>query len=341
VNTPETPVGSELDIRSLRYFVAVAEELHFTRAAARLFVAQQALSREIRRLERQLGTELFVRTTRRVSLTADGARLLERARSLVALHDGIWADMRASGVRAVVVDLLSEGRLTGPRILEAARRIAPAVEYRGRYGGGAGGALDRLRAGALDVVLGRLDWLDRTAEPGIERRVVRLEPLAVLLPAEHRLARSPTVPLGALRGVEIDANPADPLALEWADLVRQFLALAGAHPTPPHLPAIGLEEQEEHLVRQGIPILTGVDHVPLPRGVIRPIVDPVPLYPWSMAWRAGTGGEALAALTAAADELAGAPDWLGWEDVLGAGTEGSYWLPLPEATRLVRADLPD
>jgi DNA-binding transcriptional LysR family regulator len=77
----------ELDLRLPRSFAAVARELHFTRAAARLYVAQQALSRDISRLERQLGIRPFARTTRRVALTVEGERLLVRARELLALHD--------------------------------------------------------------------------------------------------------------------------------------------------------------------------------------------------------------------------------------------------------------
>ncbi|CAM5424823.1 HTH-type transcriptional regulator HdfR [Streptomyces fumanus] len=74
------PAPSHLDPRLLRAFVTVAEELHFTRAASRLYVAQQALSRDVRRLERALGAELFLRTTRQVTLTADGEKLLPSTR---------------------------------------------------------------------------------------------------------------------------------------------------------------------------------------------------------------------------------------------------------------------
>ena len=124
VNTPGGPIGNELEIRSLRYFVAAAEELNFTRAAARLFVAQQALSREIKRLETQLGTTLFIRTTRRVTLTPDGERLLVRARDLVARHDAVWADVHVPAAQPTVVDLMSGGRFTATRILDLARQRA-------------------------------------------------------------------------------------------------------------------------------------------------------------------------------------------------------------------------
>jgi DNA-binding transcriptional LysR family regulator len=76
--------GPPLDLRKLRYFVAVAEELHFGRAAERLYVAQPVLSRQVRKLEQELGTDLLVRTSRSVALTPAGLRLLDEARSLLA-----------------------------------------------------------------------------------------------------------------------------------------------------------------------------------------------------------------------------------------------------------------
>ena len=211
MNDDIPPVGSELDIRSLRYFVAVAEDLHFTTAATRLFVAQQALSRDIGRLERQLDRRLFVRTTRRVALTPEGERLLERARELLAVHDRLWRELHAADARPIVVDQLSEGRLTGVRILDTARATAPGLEFRGRFGGGVGPALERLRSGEIDVALGRLDWLDQPPVDDIGRQLIRLEPLAVLLPAGHPLAERSAIPLALLRGQVIDADPATQL----------------------------------------------------------------------------------------------------------------------------------
>jgi DNA-binding transcriptional LysR family regulator len=316
-------LDTDLDIRSLRAFVAVAEELHFTRAASRLFIAQQALTREIQRLERHLGTSLFLRTTRRVTLTPDGERLLPRARELVALHDLVLGEMVAPA-RPVLVDLMSVGRLTAGRILDAAQAAVPELEFRRRHGGGIGPALRQLRTAELDAAFGRAEWLGGGLSPGIDRRLIRYEPLAALLPRDHRLARRRAIRVVDLEGVEVDANAGSPDAHEWIDLMTQFIALSGARPTPPHLPAVELQDQSQHLIQQGLPIITTVDHVRVAGGVIRPIVDPVPVYAWSMLWRRGDRSPGVTALAAAADVVASERDWL--------SLPPDAWLPEPEAT---------
>ena len=315
---------TDLDIRTLRQFVAVAEELSFTRAAARLFVAQQAVSREIQALERRLGTTLFLRTTRQVTLTPAGQRLLERARQLVALHDDLVDDV-AGPARPVIVDLLSEGRMTGPRVLEALRAAAPDQEFRGRYGGATAAAIGQVLSGELDVCVGRTDWIGQRQRSELERRLVRYEPLAVLLPADHPLARLDEIPIARLAGQEIDGNPARPDATEWVDLVGQFLDFAGAIPTPPHVAALGPDDQAHHLVRQGLPILSAVDHADVPGGVVRPLVDPVPIFAWSICWRRGLRRNVVEAIEAAVEVLTEGTDWL---DV-----PSDAWLPEPEASR--------
>jgi DNA-binding transcriptional LysR family regulator len=313
---------TQLDITALRYFVAVAEELHFTRAAARLFVAQQALSRGIARLEHQLGTPLFVRNTRRVRLTPAGERLLNRARELVVLHDRAIAEVVGIS-RPVVVDLHSHGRRTGPRVLDRARKIAPHLEFRGRNSSGFGEALFALAAGDIDVAFGRTAGSGHLPE-GLEQRLIRLEPLALLLPQDHPLARESAVALDRIRGAELDAGVNNPKAPEWHDLVTQFLAFSGARPTPPHLPAEGLDEQADHLARQGLPILTAVDHTPVQGGVLRVLEKPTPLYPWSIVYRTDSHANGTQALLDAAVSLGCEEGWL--------QPPPSAWLPEPEAS---------
>jgi DNA-binding transcriptional LysR family regulator len=321
----ESILDTDLDIRSLRYFVAAAEELHFTRAAARLFVAQQALSREIQRFERRLGSPLFVRTTRRVTLTPEGRRLLPRARELVALHDRILAEL-GEPAQPILVDLLSDGRRTGPRVIEAARQSEPTLEFRRRFNRGVGAAVQQLRIAELDVVFGRAETRLEPLGPELERELIRFEQLAVMLPADHPGADKETWSIASLKGQEIDVNLPSPEAPEWADLVHQFLELSGAVPTKPHVPALGALEQAEHLVRQGLPILTAIDHTEVAGGVIRPLVDPVPVYPWSMLWRPGIRPAAITALREAAASLREAEGWL--------RLPADAWVPEPEASRI-------
>jgi DNA-binding transcriptional LysR family regulator len=302
-------VPGELDLRLLRSFVAVAEELHFTRAAARLYVAQQALSRDIRRLERQLGVRLFTRTTRRVALTVEGERLLVRARELLALHDQTLQELHGrDGHRPLLVDLLAEGH-TPVRVLRAARERAPAAELVARFRGGFAAALELLLAGRLDVAFGRSEGLGRPFPAGLARRLVRLEPLALLLPQEHPLAALEAVPVAALRGIQVDASVGNDSAPEWVDLAVGLLAAFGSEPSPPHAHAVGLDETVRHLRTHGRPILTLLERPVAAGVVVRPLTEPVALYPWTMAYRPELRHPGLAALHASIDELAARERW--------------------------------
>lgn len=299
----------ELDPRLLRYFVAVAEELHFTHAAARLHLAQQALSRDIRRLEQQVGVRLFTRTTRRVALTPEGERLLLRARELLAIHDQTLQELSDHHRRPLLVDLLAEGH-TPVRVLRAARDHSPRAELMARFHGGFGAALELLLAGRVDVAFGRSEGLAQPF-PAAElvRRLVRLEPMALLLPHEHPLAALETVPLGALRGTQVDASVGNDQAPEWVDLGRRLLTEFGAAPSPPHLHADGLEETVQHLRSHGRPILTLVERPTAPGVTIRPLTDPVPLYAWTMVFRRELQHPGLDALQASVEELARQEHW--------------------------------
>ena len=297
----------ELDLRLLRAFVAVAEELHFTRAAQRLFVAQQALSRDIRKLESQLGVRLFLRSTRSVALTTDGERLLVHARGLLALNDAALRDLGGAN-RPLLVDVIGEG-LTAARIVDASRLAAPQYDFTVRYGGGLGAALPQLLAGRLDVAFGRTEGLALPFPSELTRRLVRYEPLALLLLADHPLADLEEIPMDRLRGLEIDASNGNEDAPEWVDLAVSLCEAFGARPSPTHPHVIGTNETARHLQSHGLPILTMSECPPVPGAVVRPLVDPVPVYPWAMVHRTDAKHPGLATLAAVVTELAGREGW--------------------------------
>jgi hypothetical protein len=131
------------------------------------------------------------------------------------------------------VDLMSEGRLTGPRFLQALRTAAPDREFRSRYGGAMGASMRRLEAGDLDVALGRAEWRGQRRSKAIRTRLIRYEPLALILPDFHPFAGLTAVPVAAVSGTEIDANPATPEATEWLNSSWPSPALPQRRPTKP------------------------------------------------------------------------------------------------------------
>src|SRR5205809_7267631 len=176
------------DLRQLRYFVAVAERLHFGRAAAALHRSQPPLSRAIRALEERLGVALFVRTRRRVELTREGARLLEETRRIVEQLERTALELRgmASGeqgrLRIGFVSLADYGVLPG--LLKTFKRVRPGVTLALRE------MLSPEQAAALAA--GELDFglLLPPVSGEFEHIVMQRERFVVALPARHRLARS-------------------------------------------------------------------------------------------------------------------------------------------------------
>ncbi|MDN0197167.1 LysR family transcriptional regulator [Streptomyces sp. S.PNR 29] len=315
------PAPSHLDPRLLRAFATVAEELHFTRAAARLYVAQQALSRDVRRLERELGAELFVRTTRQVVLTADGERLLPYARRVLEAQDDLLAAFGQA--RPLLVDLNSPGLVTGRRVLHRARELAPEQELMARYESGLTGAAGELLAGRLDASFGRFAGLPPALRAGLEHQPVRYEPMAVVLPEDHPLASLEAVPLAALAGESVYAGAGNPRTPEWTDLARLLFEGRGIAVAPALPLAVGDEEFERIMAKTRHPVLAVVDFPAMPDTVLRPLVDPVPLSPVSLVWRRGLAHPALDALRRAAIEVAAGEGWLerpvgGWIPAIDA-----------------------
>ncbi|MFD7407136.1 LysR substrate-binding domain-containing protein [Streptomyces sp. NPDC059866] len=177
-----------MELRHLQHFVAVAEDQHFTRAAERLMVSQSGLSASIRALERELQTPLFVRTTRRVTLTEAGRALLGEAERILAqvrsAHEAVAA---VQGVLRGTLALGTEQCIAGVDVaglLATFRRRHPDVEIRLRQAG-SGALAEEIDAGRLDLA-----FAVRTRTDSDQLRSVPLtsEPMTVLCHPTHRLA---------------------------------------------------------------------------------------------------------------------------------------------------------
>ncbi|MEV0375406.1 LysR family transcriptional regulator [Streptomyces sp. NPDC050636] len=181
-----------MELRQVRYFVMVAQELHFGRAAERLHIVQSAVSQQVRRLERELQAELFDRSARHVRLTAVGERFLPEARALLA------AEERA---RAVVAELavtrattLRLGTSTGlgshlDRVLDALAGLAPEIGVE-LVDAHARERFERVTSRELDAAFVRGE-ADGTGPGGLSFVPLWQDPLVAAVPARHPLASSP------------------------------------------------------------------------------------------------------------------------------------------------------
>jgi DNA-binding transcriptional LysR family regulator len=185
------------ELRHLRYFVVVAEELNFSRAATRLHMAQPPLSVAIRQLEDELGTELFLRTTREVKLTDAGRTLLGGARRTLAEADRAVAAAQQAGKGELgelkVAYSWSARFKTLPAIGRALRAQHPDLELLAQEMWNAA-MIPALQSGAVDVAIALCPEL----APDLADEVIRTEPVVAVLPAKHPLAGEEAIPLASL-----------------------------------------------------------------------------------------------------------------------------------------------
>ncbi|MGW7413027.1 LysR family transcriptional regulator [Streptomyces sp. NPDC054863] len=299
----------DFDPRLLRAFVATAEELHFTRAAMRLYVAQQALSRDIRRLEAELGAELFVRTTRHVGLTAEGARLLPYARQVLTAHEEFATAASVRDQRPLLVDV-GDRAATGHEVLEEARRAHPDLEFVARFHSGLTGAAQEIVDGRLDAAFGRFAGLAPAVAARLSHLPARYEHMAVLLPEDHALCAYDRIPLKALSGRTLYAGAGNPATAEWTDLATRLFSEHGIGLAEPFPEIEGPEEFMRIVRKRGWWVLASTEFIDVPGMALRLLCDPVPLSPLSLVWRAGLSHPALAALTATTRRLARENHWL-------------------------------
>lgn len=218
-----------MELRQLRYFVAVAEDLHFGHAALRLRIAQPALSRQIQALEKELLVQLLFRNRRRVQITPAGEVFLDRARLILArAEDAVLAVQRASGGVSGSLNLGFVGSATYdvlPSVLRAFRQAAPHVNLT-LSEMTAHAQLEGLIEKRIDIGLLRLP----AQTNGIIFRRISREPLYVAMPSSHALAQSPALRLSALAEEPFVLYPDHPRP-SWTEFVIGLCQQAGFRPT--------------------------------------------------------------------------------------------------------------
>lgn len=286
----------DVDLRKLRYFVAVADELHFGRAAARLHIAQPVLSRQIRALEGELRAQLFVRDRRSTELTAAGRQLLEDARPLLASADALRRRVAtaARGTSAFTVAFMPGITVTGAVRELSARHPGLAVELlRTTWDD----QTEVLHDGRADVGVIRLP-VDRR---GLSVRPLFREPRVAVLHAGHRLAGKESVRIGDLADEHLLNDP--DAVPEWRDVAVELRA--GTAPARRGFRSV--EEKLEHVAAgRGIAVIPrstseyytrpDVAHVP---------VEDLPPNEVCLAWPAGRRSRVIFEFAEICADLAG------------------------------------
>jgi len=273
-----------MELRQLRYLVALAEECHFTRAAAREHIAQPALSQQIRRLEEEVGMALVERTTRRVAMTEAGASLVARARRILGEVDAAHADMqRLSGVQSghvTIGTMHTMGPVDISLVLAIFHERHPGVELTVREQSSEELA-EMLRVDELDLAF--LSVTERIESHGLGLEQLVSEELVAVLPPDHRLSKRQRVRMAELSADEF---------IGYREGARLRELLAGAGRAAGFEPRVKLESNESQricrLVARGLGVAI------LPRSdadghgadvAVATLTDPALSRDITLAWR--------------------------------------------------------
>ncbi|MEX5257991.1 LysR family transcriptional regulator [Kocuria arenosa] len=280
-----------MELRQLRYFVAVAEERHFGRAAARLHIAAPSLSQQIQVLERDLHVTLFERSPRNVVLTPAGEVLLEHAHVLLNRAERACTEVRCANGRHRHLTL----------------RVAPGVEHilaepLARLSGPASDLevtaatttdSDAIRAVRDEHIDAAIVWVRSAQDQDLPGIILAHVPLHLALPAGHRLAATEAVPITDLAAETIVLIPRELFTGIWDHLITHLLPAGLSRPdqvlTPPNL--INAPEALLRAVAAGsgvAPIAPAVaEHLAVPGIVVRPLAPPL-LAPLELVWHEPT-----------------------------------------------------
>lgn len=294
-----------MELRQLGYFVTVAEERNFTRAAQRLRIAQPAVSQQMQRLERELGEALFDRTARGIELTAVGQALLPHARAALAaaqlgrdaissLRGLLTGHLSLGTVRhapADLADLIGSFHQAHPRV-----QLKITEDHTGPL-------LDALRAGTLDLAYAGLAPGQRVPS-GLSSRVVATEPVVLVMHRDHALAGEGSVPLARLRG--------EPMVMLPEGSGQRTMVEAAAHAagfTPRIIAESGQLGMLTGLAARGVGVAVVPESAarPGPELAVVSISRPVLRHRLALTWRESTLAPAARAFLNLAIGRASAP----------------------------------
>jgi DNA-binding transcriptional LysR family regulator len=296
-----------MELRQLRYFVTLAEELHFGRAAAREHIVQSALSQQLQRLERELGVRLLERSTHHVALTPAGVAFLVEVRQIIARVDRATQIARsaAGSSPSLRVGIIDASYDSMPQILhEAQARYPDLVIHQVEVG--VPEQYQQLLDGRLDVGIGRA----ALAPPGVASHLFRQDSLGVLVPDGH--------PFTSLDGVPVATLAQEPLLLaedaqapEFNQFVVEMCRSAGFTPAV-YEGTVESIRAAAALVARGrcLYCVPSSCISALPGTIWRPLVEPVSHYPWSILWRASDPSDHVRAVITCAKAMSNRLGWL-------------------------------